>query len=149
MSDGSDSGPLPGLARVSRFLFFFLLLATLLTTCTRHDPASSWKRAFCLDTLRTTGAFLDVISGHATFGHPTELPQLVRRLNEDMERLGTAAGELHRDVVSTVNLAFGELSLARSWTDPRDPHLISVKVELAQLGQSFRLSPQEICPRSA
>jgi hypothetical protein len=61
-------------------------------------------------------------------------------------RLGTAATEGHKAFVSSVNLAMEELRLAKSWTDPRDPHLISAMIELAQLGQTLRLSPQEICP---
>jgi hypothetical protein len=146
MSEEFHSGRGPRLAPLHVSLCFLLVIAVFLTSCTQYDPALSWKRAFCRDALRTTGAFLDVITGHATFGHPTELPQLVGRLNQEIEHLGTAATEGHKAFVSSVNLAMEELSLAKSWTHPRDPHLISARIELAQLGESLRLSPHEICP---
>jgi hypothetical protein len=94
MSDEFHSGRGPRLAPLHLTLRFLLVLALLLTSCTRYDPALSWKRAFCRDALRTTGAFLDVITGHATFGHPTELPQLVGRLNQEIARLGLESADV-------------------------------------------------------
>jgi hypothetical protein len=145
MSKAPCSGPARSFASYCRPLHVTFLLALLFTSCSRHD-SDVLKHAFCLDALRATGALVNVITGHATFGHPTRVPEVLSRLNQELERLGAAATNGQRAFVSDVSLAMDELTLAKSWTDPRDPHLISARIEVANLGESLRVLPHEICP---